>query len=88
MGKPDVKEPLARPLGLYSGALIALIWATAGSVFYQEYLINGGSPIEPFNQVLSAIPDLRTLIPSLITIFFLILFGILFISLPRLLRAP
>ncbi len=78
-------EPLAQPLGLYAGALISLLWSSAAWVFYQEYLFNGGVSFEPVNSVLSILPDVRTVIPSLITIFFIILFGILFLSLPRLL---
>jgi hypothetical protein len=86
--KGPATEPLARPLGLYAGAMVALLWANAAWVFYQEYLLNGGAPFEPASSVLGILPDVRTVIPSLITIFFIIIFGILFLSLPRLLAPP
>lgn len=87
-GTPVGHEPLARPLGIFAGALIALLWSSALSIFWQEYLVAGGAAIEPLNAALTILPDVRIFIPSLITIFFIVLIGIIFISFPRLLAVP
>lgn len=71
---PASKEPLGKPLGLFVGALTALIWTNASVVFWGEFKASGGSGFDnPVTNVLNTLPDVSLLLPSLIAVFFLIL---------------
>jgi hypothetical protein len=81
--KGPPKEPLAKPLGLFVGALIVLLWSNAFKNFWQEFLNNGGGFGGPVANVLNTLPDVSVLMPSLITIFFLILVVLMLFNFPR-----
>lgn len=81
------KEPLAKPLGLFVGALILLLWSNAAVVFWQEFLAGGGSFTGPVALILSILPNVSPLIPSLITLFFLILLVLIVLNLPKIWKA-
>ncbi len=78
------KEPLAPMLGLLAGAFTALLWVDGLATFSREAGNNLGGPI---GTILSIIPDVGVFIPSLITIFFLILFLIIIFNLPKVWKA-
>ncbi|NTW00190.1 MAG: hypothetical protein HGA19_02665 [Oscillochloris sp.] len=81
--KGPPKEPLAKPLGLFVGGLIALLWTNATVVFWSEFQNNGGSFGGPVASVLNTIPDVSQLLPSLIAVFFLILVILVVFYFPR-----
>lgn len=84
--KGPPKEPLAKPLGLFVGGLIAMIWTNAIVVFWDEYQSGGGSlggPISPLATALNTLPNVSLLIPSLILVFFLILVIIVIFYFPK-----
>jgi hypothetical protein len=70
---PLPSEPLARPLGLFVGALIVLLWSNAAVVFWEQFQADGGGFGGPVANVLNTLPNVSVLIPSLIAVFFLIL---------------
>lgn len=81
--KGPPKEPLAKPLGLFVGALIVLLWSNAAVVFWLEFLNNGGGFGGPLANVLNTLPNVSVLMPSLITIFFLILVVLMLFNFPK-----
>lgn len=81
--KGPPKEPLAKPLGLFVGALIVLLWSNAAVVFWLEFLNNGGGFGGPIANVLNTLPNVSVLMPSLITIFFLILVILMLFNFPK-----
>jgi hypothetical protein len=81
--KGPPKEALARPLGLFVGALIVLLWSNAAVVFWLEFLNNGGGFGGPLANVLNTLPNVSVLMPSLITIFFLILVVLMLFNFPK-----
>lgn len=90
-GNPSGREPLAQPLGAFAGALIALIWTNAIVVFWNTFQAEGGQLTGPLTGTLSTIlnllPDLSVLMPSLITVFFIIIFGLILFNFPKVWRA-
>lgn len=82
-GNPSPKEPLAQPLGLFAGSLVVLLWANAAVSFWGEYRAGGGALIDPLDRFLNALPDVGAFIPSLITIFFLILIILVVVNFPK-----
>jgi len=82
-GNPSPKEPLAQPLGLFVGALVVLLWSNAAVNFWTEYREAGGATVDPLDRFLNALPDVRAFIPSLITIFFLILIILVVVNFPK-----
>jgi hypothetical protein len=70
---PASKEPLGKPLGLFVGGLVALIWTNATVVFWSEFQAGGGGFGGPIADILNTIPNVSLLLPSLIAVFFLIL---------------
>jgi hypothetical protein len=83
-GQP--KEALARPLGLFVGALIMLLWTNALVVFWSEFVFEGGTlagPASPLATVLNTLPDISVFMPSLIAIFFLILLILIVFNFPK-----
>jgi hypothetical protein len=80
-GSPN--EPLAKPLGLFVGALILLLWTNAAVVFWEEYLAGGGGFGGPIAQVLNILPNVSVLMPSLIAIFFLIIIVLIVFNFPK-----
>ncbi|GAB4437983.1 MAG: hypothetical protein OHK0015_31170 [Chloroflexi bacterium OHK40] len=82
-GNPNPKEPLARPLGLFVGALIVLLWTNAAVVFWQEYNLGGGGFGGPLANILNVLPNVSILMPSLIAIFFLILIILIAFNFPK-----
>ncbi len=81
--KGPPKEKLARPLGLFVGALIALLWTNALVVFWNEFVAEGGVLEGPIAQVLNVLPDVSILLPSLIAIFFMILGLLILFNFPK-----
>jgi hypothetical protein len=82
-GGPDDKEPLAKPLGLFVGALILLLWSNAMKVFWEEFRAGGGSFGGPIANVLNTLPNVGELTTSLIVIFFLIVIALIFFYFPK-----
>jgi hypothetical protein len=81
---PNTKaEPLARILGALNGAFIAILWSNGLTVFWQEFVADGGGFEGPVAAMLNILPDLSVLIPSLITVFFILLFVIILFNLPK-----
>lgn len=80
---PPGKEPLAKPLGLFVGALIALLWSNAAVVFWQEFVAGGGGFGGPVATVLNTLPNVSVLMPSLIAIFFLIIIVLIAFNFPK-----
>lgn len=80
-------EPLAKPLGLFVGALVLLLWTNAAVVFWEEYLAGGGGFGGPIAQVLNVLPNISVLMPSLIAIFFLIIIVLIVFNFPKVWQA-
>ncbi|ACL25715.1 hypothetical protein [Chloroflexus aggregans] len=81
--KGPPKERLARPLGLFVGALIALLWTNATVVFWREFITGGGTFEGPIATFLNVLPDVSLLLPSLIAIFFMILGLLILFNFPK-----
>jgi hypothetical protein len=81
--KGPPKEPLAKPLGLFVGALIALLWTNAAVVFWDEFQANGGGFGGPLANILNTLPNVSLLLPSLIAVFFLILIILVVFYFPK-----
>lgn len=81
--KGPPKEKLARPLGLFVGALIALLWTNAVVVFWREFVEGGGTFEGPIATFLNVLPDVSILLPSLIAIFFMILGLLILFNFPK-----
>jgi hypothetical protein len=84
-GPPN--EPLAKPLGLFVGALIALLWSNAMKIFWEEFQAGGGSFGGPIANVLNTLPNIGELTTSLIVIFFLIVVALIFFYFPKIWQA-
>lgn len=84
-GSPN--EPLAKPLGLFVGALIVLLWTNAAVVFWSQFVANGGGFGGPIAQLLNALPNISVLMPSLIAIFFLIIIVLIVFNFPKVWQA-
>jgi hypothetical protein len=84
--KGPPKEALARPLGLFVGALIVLLWTNAAVVFWQEFVFGGGGFGGPLASILNVLPNVSVLMPSLIAIFFLILIILIAFNFPKVWR--
>lgn len=82
-GNPSPKEPLARPLGLFVGALIVLLWSNAAVVFWEEFQAGGGSLPGFLATLLNTLPNVSVLMPSLIAIFFLVLILLMLFYFPK-----
>ncbi len=85
---PAKDEPLAPALGAFTGALAALIWVSAAEIFWSDYVANGGTLGGPVANILNILPDIGIFIPSLITIFFLLLIAIVVFYLPKVWNKP
>lgn len=81
--KGPPKEPLAKPLGLFVGALIVLLWANAARVFWEEFVAGGGGFGGPVASFLNTLPNISVVMPSLIAIFFLILIILMIFNFPK-----
>jgi hypothetical protein len=81
--KGPPKEPLAKPLGLFVGGLIALLWTNGIVVFWNEFVANGGGFGGPIANILNTLPDVSVLLPSLIAVFFLILIILVVFYFPK-----
>ncbi len=80
----EAKEPLAKPLGLFVGALIVLLWTNAIVVFWNVYgQSDFGGFGGPLADVLNILPDVSVLMPSLIAIFFMIIIVLIAFNFPR-----
>ncbi|MCG8348801.1 MAG: hypothetical protein MI924_13605, partial [Chloroflexales bacterium] len=83
----DAAEPLARTLGVFTGAFIALLWSNALTVFWQDFVVIGGGFGGPVANILNILPDVSLLVPSLITLFFLVIALIILFNLPKVWRS-
>lgn len=81
--KGPPKEALAKPLGLFVGALIVLLWSNGAVVFWDEYVAGNGGFGGPLARVLDTLPNVSVLMPSLITVFFLILIILIVFNFPK-----
>jgi hypothetical protein len=81
--KGPPKEPLAKPLGLFVGALIVLLWSNAAVVFWEEFNAGGGGFGGPLATLLNTLPNVSVVMPSLISIFFLILIILMIFNFPK-----
>lgn len=88
--KGPPREVLARPLGGFVGALIALMWTNALVVFWNEFVAAGGQLVGPLtgtlSNILNLLPNLSVLMPSLITVFFIIIGGLILFNFPKVWR--
>jgi hypothetical protein len=84
-GAPN--EPLAKPLGLFVGALIVLLWTNAAVIFWDEFLNAGGGFGGPLAELLNTLPNISVLMPSLIAIFFLIIIVLIVFNFPKVWQA-
>jgi hypothetical protein len=88
--KGPPREALARPLGAFVGALIALLWTNAVVVFWNNFVAEGGQLTGPLTgtlaTILNLLPDLSVLMPSLITVFFIIIGGLILFNFPKVWR--
>ncbi|HMQ31378.1 MAG TPA: hypothetical protein PKD53_11655 [Chloroflexaceae bacterium] len=86
-GNPNPGEPLAKPLGLFVGALIVLLWTNAAVVFWEQFVAGGGGFGGPVAQFLNTLPNISVLMPSLIAIFFLIIIVLIVFNFPKVWQA-
>ncbi len=82
--KPGPKDQASRWLGIFAGALTALIWVSAISAFWQEANANRGFQ-GGVGSVISILPDVTAILPWLIAILFLIIVVGIVRNLPKLL---
>lgn len=83
-GNPDPKkEPLARPLGLFVGSLIILLWTNATRVFWEQFVANGGGLPGPIATFFNTLPNVSQLLPPLITIFFIMVIVLVALNFPK-----
>lgn len=80
------KAPVNRWLGAFAGVLIALIWTSAMSVFWQDYVNQAGNPGGFLAAFLGVLPDVRTFVPLLIGGFALIIGAAVVLNFPRALQ--
>ncbi|MFV9504922.1 MAG: hypothetical protein AB4911_10205 [Oscillochloridaceae bacterium umkhey_bin13] len=85
--KGPPSEPLAKPLGLFVGALVILLWTNAAVVFWQQFRDGGGVLGGPIAEILNVLPNVSVLMPSLIAIFFLIIIVLIVFNFPRVWQA-
>lgn len=81
--KGPPKEPLAKPLGLFVGGLIALLWTNAAVVFWNEFVNTGGGFGGPIATILNTLPDVSPLMIPLIVIFVMILVILIAFNFPK-----
>lgn len=86
-GNPNPGEPLAKPLGLFVGALVTLLWTNAAVVFWDEYVNTGGGFGGPLAEILNILPNVSVLMPSLIAIFFMIVIVLIIFNFPKVWQA-
>jgi hypothetical protein len=79
--KPD---PMGRRLGVFSGALTAMIWASALTTFWIE---SGGGQDGFLGNVIGILPDVTDIAPWLIALLFLIVMAGVVQNLPKLWQA-
>ncbi|PDW04891.1 hypothetical protein [Candidatus Viridilinea mediisalina] len=84
-GPPN--EPLAKPLGLFVGALVVALWSNAMKIFWIDFQNNGGNLGGPVANVLNTLPNIADLTTSLIVIFFIIILGLVFFYFPKVWQA-
>jgi hypothetical protein len=85
--KGDPNEPLAKPLGLFVGALVMLLWSNAMKIFWEQFVADGGGFGGPLANVLNTLPNVGELTTSLIVIFFLIIIALIFVYFPKIWKA-
>lgn len=76
-------EPLAKPLGLFVGALIVLLWTNAAVIYWNEFQAVTGGFGGPIAELLNILPDVSVLMPSLIAIFFLVIIVLIIFNFPK-----
>ncbi|NJL34845.1 MAG: hypothetical protein HC893_14570 [Chloroflexaceae bacterium] len=86
----DLKKPYMREFGIFTGGLTALIWTSAASVFWQDYIGEAGTaPAGPFgvmNGLVGILPDVRTFVPFFMLAFVLFLIIVIVTKLPTLFK--
>lgn len=86
----ELKKPYMQELGLFTGALTSLIWTSAASVFWQDYIgTEGRSPSGLFgfiNGLVGILPDVRTFVPFFILAFIVLLVVGVAMRLPNLFK--
>jgi hypothetical protein len=86
-GNPNPGEPLAKPLGLFVGALVVLLWSNAAVVFWENFVAGGGGFGGPIAQLLNTLPNVSVFMPSLIAVFFLIVIVLIAFNFPKVWQA-
>ncbi len=76
-------SPQSKQLGIFTGALTALIWTSTFTTFWQEAASQGNQLPDPFGTV-SSLPDVTSVAPWLIILLFLIVVASIFMNLPKL----
>lgn len=79
----DKTNPQSQQLGIFSGALTALIWTSAVTTFWQE-ATGGGGGNTTIATILNSLPDVTSVTPWLITMLFIIVVIGVLINLPKL----
>jgi hypothetical protein len=77
-----------KQLGIFSGALTALIWSSAATTFWRESIADGSNALPAaLDNVLAVFPDVTSITPWLITVFFVIVVIGIVLNLPKLVKA-
>lgn len=84
-GPPN--EPLAKPLGMFVGALVVLLWTNAAVVFWEQFVNGGGFLGGPIADVLNVLPNVSAFMPSLIALFIMTIVVLIFFNFPRVWQA-
>lgn len=87
-GSPAGHEPLAKPLGMLAGGIIALLWTNAAVVFYQIAEAGGTFFSGILGNLLRAIPDLGIFILVPVGLLFGVLALIVLVRLQYLVTVP
>ncbi len=87
--KEPTREPFNRELGAFTGVLVVLIWLSAATTFWVEYVAQGGNAgglLEGVSAILSTLPDVSSYVPFLIGGFVLFIVFSLLLKFPKLLK--
>ncbi len=81
-------NPQAKQLGIFTGALTALMWTSAVTTFWRESIADGSTALpELLDNLLNVFPDVTSVTPWLITVFFLMVIIGMVLNIPKLWKA-
>ncbi|NJP07006.1 MAG: hypothetical protein HC837_15980 [Chloroflexaceae bacterium] len=81
------KSVTERQLGIFTGAMTALLWTSAATTFWQQFVAENGAQSGLIADVFNILPDAGSVLPWLILIFLAIVGLGLLRNLPRILKA-